>query len=254
MYRLNAIVMAGARGSSPLARSVGIDNKAFIKVAGKYMLLYSLDALRTLDIAGKVVVVGPPLELKKIQKKGYDFYIAAEKGEMIENLREGIRQLADYGHPVLVLTSDIPLLTREGLEDFINSALQEGVDFCYPIIDRHNCESKYPGVSRTYGRLAEGFFTGGNVFLVNPRVVEKTAQKVKEFLALRKRPHALALKLGPFLVLKYLLGSLSIRDAEKKISRLLDIEGRAIISSYPEIGTDVDKVSDLDLVERVLKV
>ena len=53
-------------------------------------------------------------------------------------------------------------------------------------------------------------------------------------------------------ILKFLLRRLSIKEAEEKFSRLLGFKGVAVKCIYPEISMDVDKPSDLDLVEQVL--
>ena len=50
-----------------------------------------------------------------------------------------------------------------------------------------------------------------------------------------------------------LLRQLSLGVGEKELM-ILGFMGVAIISPYPEIGTDVDKPSDLELAERVMSV
>ena len=38
----------------------------------------------------------------------------------------------------------------------------------------------------------------------------------------------------------------------KKISNLLEIKGAVVLSPYPEIGIDVDKQSDFELVQAAI--
>ncbi|MDO9574882.1 MAG: hypothetical protein Q7I94_07815, partial [Candidatus Contubernalis sp.] len=111
---------------------------------------------------------------------------------------------------------------------------------------------KYSGVVRTYVRLKEGSFTGGNIFLINSDVVEKTAKKAISFLALRKKPHRMALKLGLPFIVKFMLKKVTLKDAEKRASGIFGVKGRAVISPYAEIGFDVDKISDLHIAEEYL--
>ncbi len=171
---------------------------------------------------------------------------------MTDNLVEGLRHVS-HDCPAVILTSDIPMVTKEALEDFLDRFKKVEADFCYSIIPREKCENKYPGVTRTYFQLREGSFTGGNVFIVNPGVVENAAKKAKEFIALRKKPYLLALKLGIVFIIKFLLKKLTIKEAEKRVSHMFGIKAKAVISEYPEIGTDVDKKSDLELAEKVLR-
>jgi len=53
-------------------------------------------------------------------------------------------------------------------------------------------------------------------------------------------------------LLAYLFGFMTIAMAERRISSLVGYRGAAVISDYPEIGVDVDKISDLDMARRLL--
>jgi hypothetical protein len=39
--------------------------------------------------------------------------------------------------------------------------------------------------------------------------------------------------------------------AERRVSELVGVRGRAVISDYPEIGVDMDKASDLELIQEL---
>ncbi|RQD74671.1 MAG: molybdopterin-guanine dinucleotide biosynthesis protein A [Candidatus Syntrophonatronum acetioxidans] len=247
---MNAVVLAGSKGTSPLAEAFGETNKAFITLQGKPMINYVLEVLESLEEIEEVVVVGPLQELQEIEEKP-SLKFVPEKGDIIDNVLQGVAGLS-LGKPVILLTSDIPLITREALRDFIKRSQDLEADFCYPILRKKNCEEKYPGGVRTYARLKEGSFTGGNVFFIRPQVVESTAHKAGEFIELRKKPHLLALKLGIIFILKFIFKRLTVKEVEEKVSRLFGVKARAVITSYPEIGMDVDKVEDLKLVEGAL--
>jgi hypothetical protein len=59
--------------------------------------------------------------------------------------------------------------------------------------------------------------------------------------------------LGFNFLIMLLLGSLTISGLEKRLSELLNINAVAIISPYPELANDIDKISDLEMVESYLK-
>jgi len=44
----------------------------------------------------------------------------------------------------------------------------------------------------------------------------------------------------------------SLREAEEKASDLLGIAGMVVVTTFPEVGVDVDKPCDLELVIKVL--
>jgi hypothetical protein len=62
----------------------------------------------------------------------------------------------------------------------------------------------------------------------------------------------LSRQIGLLFILKFLLKRLSLSEVELQFSKLLSIKGKAIVLDYPEIGIDVDKPSDLELVRKIL--
>ena len=64
-------------------------------------------------------------------------------------------------------------------------------------------------------------------------------------MALRKRPLALARRVGGDGLLKLLLGRLSLAEVEARAQRILGVEARALVTPYPEVGVDVDREEDL---------
>ena len=58
--------------------------------------------------------------------------------------------------------------------------------------------------------------------------------------------------LGAGFLLSGLAGKLSIPELEKRFSSMFNLRARAIISAYPEIGFDVDKPGDLEIMRRLI--
>jgi len=153
---------------------------------------------------------------------------------------------------VLLSTSDIPLLTPQSIEDFINQCQDQEADLYYPIVAKEVVESRFANSPRTYVNLREGMFTGGNVFLLNPAIVEECIPRGEQIIKARKSPMKLCRLVGMMFLLKFLARSITLEEAQDKVSRLLGIRGRVVISGYPEVGVDVDKPSDLELITRTL--
>lgn len=220
--------------------------EAEISVAGRPMVDYVVDAVKGLNGIEKIVLVGP----EPIQREGT---ILAPVGEdLISNLLSGIRTLNASNAPVLVVTADIPLITTSVLEEFLAQAPQN-VDVVYPIIEKELTQSAYPTTKRTYVRLRDGSFTGGNIFLINPSKLLEIQDQVKVLLGHRKSPVRLARDIGIRTLVRFALGLLTIRDAEQRVAKLLNVTGRALVFAHPEVGVDVDKPQDLVLVEQLLQ-
>lgn len=246
---MNVIVLAGEKKDTNNNGEEKI-NKAFYKIKDKYMIEYVVETLRKSSLISKIAVVGPKYQLETVI------------GDIVDNIAEGTDSIVsnilialEYfpgEKEILIVTSDIPMITREAIEDFIIRCKQKNVDLCYSIVDKKVNNQKYPGVRRTYARLWEGQFTGGNVFYFNPEVKDKCKDFVEKMLDYRKSPTKMARVLGFAFLLRLALGVLTIKAIQNKCESLLEIRAAAIISPYPEIGNDVDRLSDLEFIEKYM--
>lgn len=246
--RIDAVVLAGAPAEE-LNPEDGTISRAMVDIAGKTMLQRVVDALRGAGTVGRIAAVG------HVEADGVDV-IVPPGADMMTNIRLGKEALQSETH-VLVVTSDIPLLTPEAVDDFVRRAVPLDVDFALPILTKQSCEESYPGMSRTYLTTADGVFTAGNIMLIGPGFIEDHWDTVSEAYKLRKHPFALARKIGMgvlfrALLAKHIPGVLRVSMLEEAIARLLDARVSAVVSNYAEIGEDVDKLSDLEAVRRIL--
>lgn len=244
---MKALILAGSQGDSPLKELN--DVKSLIKINGKEMILYVIDAIKELEFIDQIVVVGDKEKLEPVSRS---VDVIIEEGDSLtENVLKGAQYFSD-DEEILVLTCDIPMITSEAIQDFIDKTRLFKAEFYYPIISKEVNDKKFPGVHRTFVKIKDGTFTGGNIFLVTAGAIKKNINKIESFLVNRKKPLMMLKTLGVFFILKFLFGVLCIADIEKRVKQLFNVEGRAIISNYAEIGTDVDKFSDLEIASRVL--
>lgn len=248
---VDALVLAGSNNDGPLRECSPAPFEALIPIGKKLMVEYVVDALRAVGCVKDIVVVGPVQELKCVEGPG--IILEPNRGSVMENVLAGCRRLSGK-RKVLLATCDIPLITPIAIEDFIGLCRQSGAELCYPVISRDVVEKKYAYVRRTYVTLKEGQFTGGNLFFFDPKVVERCLIKGQQLVNARKSPFKLSGLLGFTFLVKFLLHLITLREAEKKASQLLGVKGAVIISGFPEVGVDVDKPSDLELVSKTLNV
>ncbi|MEW5785102.1 MAG: nucleotidyltransferase family protein [Bacillota bacterium] len=247
----DAVIMAGGGKAEPLTELEGVSNKAFIKVNGRTLLGYILDALSRAPSVARIAVVGPTRELAELQQEGYTFTAVEETGGMLDNAMAGLEAVCGE-RLCLVVTADIPLLHESVVETFLELCAPFDGDFYYPVLSRESCESVFPDTKRTYVRLREGDVTGGNLALLNPAWFIKNRHRLEMFIANRKKPLKLLRLLPLSFVAKFLLHRLSIADLETELSRMMGMTVRAVPCTLVEIGTDVDKLSDLEAVRRAL--
>ncbi|MHB9093165.1 MAG: nucleotidyltransferase family protein [Eubacteriales bacterium] len=245
----DAIVIAGSPNSGPLSECSNEAYEAMIRIGEKPMIRYVVDALFESKLVNNIAISGPK-ELKD-EFPEETVKVAGLEGTVIGNARKAL-DLVDTTKPVIIATCDIPLLTAKAVRDFVQLSQEEDVDFFYPIVSMDEVRRQFPEIKRTSVKLEEGTFTGGNLFIVNPEAVPRSAAKAQEFVNFRKSPVKLCQLLGLRFVLKLLFSHLTIPELEKKVSEVLDIKVKAVVTMFPEIGIDVDKPSDYSIVSDYL--
>jgi GTP:adenosylcobinamide-phosphate guanylyltransferase len=247
---MDAIILAGGLNSGSLRQVSSAQYEAEIEIAGRPMLDYVILALKNVKAINRIIVVGSPSILSEDIKKSINI-IASPGDSLIDSLTNGLNHL-NTGEPVLVLTSDIPLITKEAVEDFLGRCKERKGDVYYSFVSKERNEEKYPGVQRTYVKLREGTFTGGNLVLLAPKIIKDNRDLLLKAATLRKKPIQLGKLLGWRCLFYLLIGKLTINAIEKRVLRTFNINAVGVISPYPEVGIDVDKPSDLRLAKKVL--
>jgi len=250
----DAVILAGGENSSELKKIAPYDNEALIIIGNYPMIYFVYAALRHTAAIDKIVVSGPVEALKNILPRDEKLFFVEGGANAIETFAHGTELLNRMGisSKVMAVPTDVPFLTPEAVADFLSSCEKADADFYYPITRKEDNENKYPGVVRTYVRLKDGVFTGGNLFLIRSQIIPSCLEIGLKLTERRKKPLAIAKLFGFRLVWSYLTGRLSISMAEKRFSQIVGITGKGIISGYAEVGVDVDKPEDLRLAQQYL--
>jgi 2-phospho-L-lactate guanylyltransferase (CobY/MobA/RfbA family) len=246
---INALVLAGSKNNGPLSQCSEVPYEAMIPIGDKIMTEYVVDALRGAKGIDQIVVVGPAEISDYFQLS--DVQVIPANSDIIDNIQTGFSALPEK-EKILLVTCDIPLLTSQAIEDFIIRCGDQSRDVYYPIIPREIIEKSGYKTERTYVTFREGQFTGGNIFLVEPTRVKDSFEKGRMIVAARKSPFKLSKMMGIGFLIRFIMRRVYIEEAEKKVSELLSLWGRVIVTEYPELGVDVDKPSDLGMVAKIL--
>jgi CTP:molybdopterin cytidylyltransferase MocA len=241
------VVLAGRRNLGALrAAAPEVEWEALIPIGGRPMAAYVVAALSGSSAVDRVVVAGPPA-------------LALAGAEVVppgEGVRDSLRQaLAAAGgglDAVVVAAGDAPLLTAAAVSELVAYCRGRGLAFGYPIVSRAVCEARLPGIRRTYVRIHEGVFTGGNCFYLRGDAVEPALRLLERVHADRKRPLRLARLFGWRVVWGLLTGTARLRTLEAVGSRLLGVPAGAWICRDAGVGVDVDDVRDLELCRAAL--
>ena len=247
--RIGAVVLAG--GNVPSTLTPYCTYRALLRIHGRLLLDYLLQALSRTPSVVESVIVAPQAALGELAALPG---LKVEAGQsLVENMMLGARALDDCRPDhLLFVTGDIPLVTPEGLEAFISDSVASGASLTYPIIPREVSEQRFPGARRTYVRLKEGTFTGGNAIFTQMHLLDEQQVLIQRLYSARKDPLRLAGILGLGTIFHLVTGTCTLPYLEAVAHRILGAPVRAIISRTAEIGFDVDKADDLAAVENAV--
>jgi len=246
--KVDAVVLAGAPNCGQLQEARSEKWEAEIPIHGKPMVNYVIEALQSSSRVADILVVAPE-EIRAILPPQVRWIASGDS--LTENVFRAMDAL-DKENNVLFVTSDIPFIHAEVVDDFLERCGELEGDIYYPLVSREANEQLYPETIRTYFTLKEGAFTGGNIILARPQAVIDSRWIMNEVIARRKKPWKLVRMLGFFFILKFSTKQLALRELEKRVSEILGHSSIIIISPYPELSTDVDKPSDLQLAETTI--
>jgi GTP:adenosylcobinamide-phosphate guanylyltransferase len=253
---IKTLLLAGGKTKHALKKITGQEYKALMtinKINSQPIIYHIVKILRDTRAISKIYVTGSE-EVNNYICPQVDGVIPSGP-TIMETLNASASLFEDEPY-ILIITSDIPLIKSKHIENFIKKCLANpGYDLYYSIIKKEIYIKSFPDLNlrRIYANLVEGSFTGGNVFLINPRVLIDCANIIEQFIHFRKHPLKMARILGKRIVIKYLKKYLSIRDLEKMVPDYLEgYTGKAILAD-PEIALDIDKPIQLEVVRKMQK-
>ncbi|WP_408955234.1 nucleotidyltransferase family protein [Natroniella sp. ANB-PHB2] len=246
---LDAIVLAGAVNNGELSEVSKENYEALIRVNDRPMVEYVVNTLQKVELVDRIILIGPAdLGHANLELDDNVELFTTDKNTLLENIKLGLRQ-TDKPYS-LVLTSDIPLITVEAIESFLAQCEADKAAFYYPIIPQESSQLFSFDNTRTYFKLVEGNFTGGNIFLLNGPIILRLEKLLARILTWRKKPWKLAYLLGFKFIVKLLTGRLSIDLIEEEVANLTGYQGKAVIVDYPELGFDIDRPKQLVLARE----
>lgn len=247
MTAFKALVLAGSRGGvDPVAAYAGVSHKALILLGGETLLARVVAALR-LAGATQIAVISSDLEVRaEVVRLGAEVLDEASGPSL--SVRAGAEAL---GTPLLVTTADHALLEASWVRQFL-AEVPAGADVAALVAARATVEAAAPGTQRTWLKLADGHWSGCNLFWLANTQALGIVDLWRRIEAERKRPWRMAQILGPGILMKYTTGRLSLRDAAVRLGHLAGVTAAIVQTPFGLASVDVDKPADLDLVRQLV--
>lgn len=252
---MDAIVTAGGvpQPGDPLYAYSQGKSKALIDIAGKPMAQWVLDALTESSRVENIVLIGVDqgsgLTSPKIRA-----YLPGQ-GHMVNNILAGLNKLMEInpgiGH-ALIVSSDIPAITAEMVDWVVDEAMRTNDDVYYNVIPRHVMEKRFPNSRRSYTHLKDVEVCGGDMNVARASLARSDLEIWDKLIESRKNVFKQASLIGFDTLLLLLLRQITLDQAVKKVARKLKLTGRAIVCPYAEVGMDIDKPHQLEMMRADL--
>jgi len=243
----SALVLAGSRGGAePVADYAGVPHKALIRLEGRTLLARVVGALKAAG-AARIAVVSSHAEVR-VEAALLGVETLDEAGGPSLSVKAGVARL---GTPLVITTADHALLQPAWVERFL-ADIPADVDVAALVAARAAVEAAAPGTKRTWLKLADGHWSGCNVFYLANDRAPAIVDLWRRVEAERKRPWKMARILGPGMLLRYVTGQLALKDAAARLGELAGVRAAIVETPYGLASVDVDKPADLDLVRKIV--
>ena len=196
---MDCIVLAGDREN--YRKVANEDNKAFLPIAGQTILHHILNQLVDVTAVERILLVGPCARFAAVFDDTFradypkPLLFFPQAGNLVDNILATVAASAaesaspDPQRLVLVIPSDIPLVTSAELNQFVDRCDMQTYDYVggvtsSEVLSRFGASAQKPGVSMATFRLNSGSYRISNLHLVRPAAV-KRGDYIRQTYALR---------------------------------------------------------------------
>ncbi len=229
-------------------------HKVLIDILGKPMIQWVLDALSESKRIDRVIIAGlPPKTPLKYKRK---LTIIENQGDLFDNIRAGAIELVK-GNPnikqAIIVSGDVPGVQGHMLDWLVENVEKDDLDFYYTVVEKATIEKTFPSAKRSYTKLKDMEVCGGDAIGFRPQILMQPSTRFHKLIEARKSALKQAGMLGIDNVILMLLHLISLKEAERRVTSRLHITGRVFLSPFAELGMDVDKTFQLEMVTEYLK-
>jgi GTP:adenosylcobinamide-phosphate guanylyltransferase len=254
---MDAIITAGSISlpDNPLYQVTGVAKKALIPLAGRPMVAWVVDAVWRSGLVDRLVMVG--LKPGEADFGGAPVDFIDTTGDLIGNILAGIdrlRQLNPSLKKTLLVSCDIPLITPQIVCGFVAECGAPEADGYYPVVEKKVMETCFPGSKRTFVPMKGGRYSGGDMFLLDATAVPKIdLTLIRSLTGARKDYWRQVRMLGFGFIVRFLLRQMTVHEVAARAGQMVNVNARAVETRFAELGMDVDKPRQYELVKASLE-
>lgn len=253
---MDAYIIAGGipKPGDPLYPFTQGKPKALLELAGQSMIQWVLDALDGARLVDRVVIVGLAEAARLRCAKPLSFY--PSYGGFFDNVMAGrhiIREISPQAAYALVVSSDIPAATPAAADWLIAQASDAAHEVYFVVIRKEVMEDEFPGSRRSYAHLKGLDLCSADMHVLSVSREPDSEDVWKILAGARKHVLRMASLFGVGFLARAALRRVGLEEAERHICGRLGVNGRVLLSPYAEIGMDVDKPHQLEMLRTHLE-
>jgi len=254
---MDAIITAGGVISpeDPLLALTGVAKKALIPLAGRPMVNWVVNALVGSGLVEHIVIVG--LKPSQIEPNRFPVHYVDSVGGIVDNILTAFDRLKEINpstKKVLISSSDIPLITSASIQGFVAECGAQEADVYYAIVEKETMESRFPESKRTFVPFKNGRYCGGDIFLADVEVpVKADLDLLRTLTGHRKNYWSQVRLLGLKFIFRFLLGIMTTEEAARRGSEILNFDARGVVTRFAELGMDLDKPRQYQMIRAELE-
>jgi molybdopterin-guanine dinucleotide biosynthesis protein A len=256
LIKLDALILAGGKTppDDPLFDECPNGSRSLMTLHGKPMVQWVIDALDASEAVADLYVIGLSEEFGLSATK--PIHYLPDQGDMFENIRNGA--IHTYNNrpereKILLASSDIPAIQPQ-MVDWLASqiAADPAKMLYYNVITQQTMEERFPNASRSYVRFKDVAVCGGDLNAIDKRLFTIERPLWHKLTTARKHPLRQAGMIGFDTLLLIALRLITLESAVKKVCRRLNLDAKALLCPYAEMGMDADKPHQLAILRQHL--
>ncbi len=245
-------------------------SKALLPFLEKRVIDWQLEALNASPYVQNIYLLGLSAD-----EAPFDFpvqYIPCQTtSSILGKIQTGLKYLREQGQEpdmIVVSTADTPGISTKSINTFFEILTRsQGYDAIITSVPIGITEEIFPDHGRVVAYLRDHHIYPGEMFGLTPKAIIKGKEVIGELTTRRRKLNREAKKisLGPILryiarkpglwvmILKYLLGKLSLAETEKSLSKAFSLQLKVVVIPDPGFGMDMDLPEDYERLKAYVR-
>jgi len=247
-----------------------LPSKALLPMAGKRVLDWQLEAMVKSPNISEIYLIG--LSPKEYPSDLALKYIQFDKdSSILEKIKHGssfLQKINPGLDHIVICSGDAPGLTTRSIDQFFDFLRQNlDADLLLGAVPEEITLKFFPDHRRVIGKFKDQSVYPGEMHAFRHEIISIIEDEIHQMTLLRRQfdrqkdtskliPLLSYLSKRPnlwWLIIKYLLGLLSIPELESVLSRVYDLKMKAIIIPDPGFGMDLDLPEDYQSISDYIQ-